>query len=246
MSGTVTALNLARAQFAFTVSFHFIFPAFSIGLASYLAVLEALWLKTGNHVYQSLYRYWIKIFAMVFAMGVVSGIVMSYQFGTNWSVFSDKAGPHRRPPHGLRGALRLLPRGGLSRRDVVRPQQGGCEAAFSRHLHGGARNAAVGHLDTGREQLDADSRRLDDERRGPVRAEGILGCDHFQSEFSLSLRTHRHCGLPHDLAGGRRRRRVASAARPRQSRRAHHVLDGDVDGGHWWLRCRFSPATRRG
>ncbi len=93
MMGTVTALNLARAQFAFTVSFHFIFPAFSIGLASYLAVLEALWLKTGNSVYDNLYRYWIKIFAIVFGMGVVSGIVMSYQFGTNWAVFSDKAGP---------------------------------------------------------------------------------------------------------------------------------------------------------
>ena len=93
MTGTVTALNLARAQFAFTVSFHFIFPSFSIGLASYLAVLEALWLKTGRPVYENLYRYWIKIFAIVFAMGVVSGIVMSYQFGTNWSVFSDKAGP---------------------------------------------------------------------------------------------------------------------------------------------------------
>src|ERR1700734_4095604 len=93
MTGTVTALNLARAQFAFTVSFHFIFPAFTIGLASYLAVLEALWMKTAKPVYENLYRYWIKIFSIVFAMGVVSGIVMSYQFGTNWAVFSDKAGP---------------------------------------------------------------------------------------------------------------------------------------------------------
>src|SRR3978361_1530291 len=89
----VDAVNLARAQFAFTVSFHFIFPAFSIGLASYLAVLEGLWLPTGREVYLSLFRYWLKIFAIAFAMGVVSGIVMSYQFGTNWSVFSDKAGP---------------------------------------------------------------------------------------------------------------------------------------------------------
>ena len=88
-----TALILARAQFAFTVSFHFIFPAFSIGLASYLAVLEALWLKTGKPHYLDLFKYWLKIFAIAFAMGVVSGIVMSYQFGTNWSVFSDKAGP---------------------------------------------------------------------------------------------------------------------------------------------------------
>jgi cytochrome d ubiquinol oxidase subunit I len=88
-----TALLLARAQFAFTVSFHFIFPAFSIGLASYLMVLEGLWLKTGKGVYANLYRYWLKIFAVAFGMGVVSGVVMSYQFGTNWSVYSDKAGP---------------------------------------------------------------------------------------------------------------------------------------------------------
>ncbi len=87
------AVVLARAQFAFTISFHFIFPAFSIGTASYLAVLEALWLKTGNGVYANLYRYWLKIFAVAFGMGVVSGVVMSYQFGTNWSVFSTKAGP---------------------------------------------------------------------------------------------------------------------------------------------------------
>jgi len=93
MFETMNAVDLARAQFAFTVSFHFIFPAFSIGLASYLMVLEALWLTTGRGVYANLFRYWLKIFAVVFGMGVVSGIVMSYQFGTNWSVFSQKAGP---------------------------------------------------------------------------------------------------------------------------------------------------------
>ncbi|WP_257169558.1 cytochrome ubiquinol oxidase subunit I [Bradyrhizobium sp. SRS-191] len=87
------AVELARAQFAFTVTFHIIFPAFSIGLASYLAVLEALWLWTGRDVYLNVFNYWLKIFAIAFAMGVVSGIVMSYQFGTNWSVYSDKVGP---------------------------------------------------------------------------------------------------------------------------------------------------------
>src|SRR3546814_567888 len=67
------AILLARVQFAFTISFHFLLPAFSIGLASYLAVLEALWLRTGSGVYANLFRYWLKIFAIVFAMGVVSG-----------------------------------------------------------------------------------------------------------------------------------------------------------------------------
>src|ERR1700743_3497554 len=87
------ATLLARLQFAFTVSFHIVFPAFSIGLASYLAVLEALWLWTGRAVYLDLFKYWLKIFAIAFGMGVVSGIVMSYQFGTNWSAYADKTGP---------------------------------------------------------------------------------------------------------------------------------------------------------
>ena len=89
----IDALYLARGQFAFTVGFHIVFPAFSIGLAAYLAVLEGLWLKTGRQVYLDLWRYWVKIFSIGFAMGVVSGVVMSYEFGTNWSVFARKAGP---------------------------------------------------------------------------------------------------------------------------------------------------------
>ena len=88
-----SAEALARAQFAFTVSFHIVFPAFSIGLASYLAVLNGLWLLHRDRTYLTLFDYWKKIFAVAFGMGVVSGIVMSYQFGTNWSVFSDRTGP---------------------------------------------------------------------------------------------------------------------------------------------------------
>jgi cytochrome d ubiquinol oxidase subunit I len=87
------AVLLARWQFAFTMTFHIVFPAFSIGLASYLAVLEGLWLWTKRDYFLSLFDYWKRIFAVAFGMGVVSGIVMSYQFGTNWSVFSDRAGP---------------------------------------------------------------------------------------------------------------------------------------------------------
>jgi cytochrome bd ubiquinol oxidase subunit I len=87
------AETLARIQFAFTISFHFIFPSFSIGLASFLAMLEALWLIKKDDAYLRLFDYWKTIFAIVFGMGVVTGIVMSYQFGTNWSVFSDRAGP---------------------------------------------------------------------------------------------------------------------------------------------------------
>src|SRR5258707_2389363 len=86
------AVVLARSHFVFTMSFHIVFPDFSIGLASFLAVLEALWLWTGREVFLNRFNYWLKIFAIAFGMGVVSGIVMSYQFGTNWSAFSDKTG----------------------------------------------------------------------------------------------------------------------------------------------------------
>ena len=86
------ALDLARIQFGFTISFHIVFPALTIGLASYLAVLEARWLYTRDEVYRDLYRFWLNVFAVAFGMGVVSGIVMAYQFGTNWSEFSRFSG----------------------------------------------------------------------------------------------------------------------------------------------------------
>lgn len=89
----ISAFDLARIQFAFTVSFHIVFPALSIGLASFIAVLEWRWLRTGKAYYKDLCLFWSKIFAVAFGMGVVSGVVMSYEFGTNWSGFSSFAGP---------------------------------------------------------------------------------------------------------------------------------------------------------
>src|SRR6266404_1581322 len=88
----LTALELARIQFAFTMSSHIIFPATTIGLASYLVALEGLWLWKKDTTYRDLYHFWSHIFAVNFAMGVVSGIVMAYQFGTNWSYYSAFAG----------------------------------------------------------------------------------------------------------------------------------------------------------
>ncbi len=83
---------LSRIQFAFTVSFHIIFPSITIGLATLIAIWEGLWLKTGNPQYLQLAKFWIKPFAITFGMGVVSGIVLSYEFGTNFSKFSEIAG----------------------------------------------------------------------------------------------------------------------------------------------------------
>jgi cytochrome d ubiquinol oxidase subunit I len=92
-----TAFLLSRIQFAFTISFHIIFPAFTIGLAAWLTVLEAMHLGTGRPAYRVIFEFWLKIFGVAFGLGVVSGIVMAFQFGTNWSELSRMSGPIQGP-----------------------------------------------------------------------------------------------------------------------------------------------------
>jgi cytochrome d ubiquinol oxidase subunit I len=90
---TLDAAILARVQFAFTVSFHIIFPTISIGLAMFLTVMEGLWLKTKDAIYLEIYRFWLSIFAMAFGVGVVTGLVLSFEFGLGFARFAQIAGP---------------------------------------------------------------------------------------------------------------------------------------------------------
>jgi len=90
---TLNPAILARIQFAFTISFHIIFPTISIGLATFLAIVEGLWLKTRDHVYLQIYRFWLGIFALSFGVGVVTGIVLSFEFGLGFARFAEIAGP---------------------------------------------------------------------------------------------------------------------------------------------------------
>jgi cytochrome bd ubiquinol oxidase subunit I len=99
---------LSRVQFAFVVSFHIIFPAFTIGLAAWLATIEGVGLATGNPVYRRVFDFWLKVFALSFGMGVVSGIVMAFQFGTNWSVMSERTGSIQGPLLGYEGFTAFL------------------------------------------------------------------------------------------------------------------------------------------
>src|SRR5437764_14275686 len=93
----LTALLLSRIQFGSTVAFHIIFPSFTIGLAAWLTVLEALHLWTGRPVYRLVFEFWLKIFGVAFGLDVVSGIVMGFQFGTNWSALAGMSGPIQGP-----------------------------------------------------------------------------------------------------------------------------------------------------
>src|SRR5258707_30972 len=92
-----TALILSRLQFAFTISFHIIFPSFTIGLVAWLTVLEALHLAPQPPAYRVVFDFWLKIFGVAFGLGVVSGVVMAFQFGTNWSVLAKMSGPIQGP-----------------------------------------------------------------------------------------------------------------------------------------------------
>ncbi|GAB7214138.1 cytochrome ubiquinol oxidase subunit I [Dickeya oryzae] len=150
------AFHLARIQFAFTVSFHIIFPAITIGLASFLAVLEGLWLKTRNRDYRDLYHFWSKIFAVNFGMGVVSGLVMAYQFGTNWSGFSQFAGSITGPLLTYEVLTAFFFGSRFSRCHAVWLAAGRAGVALFRDLHGGTRYDHVHVLDPRLQQLDAD------------------------------------------------------------------------------------------
>ena len=154
-------LVLARLQFAFTVAFHILFPAFTIGLASYLAVLEGLWLlDPRRRSIATSTSSGCKIFAVSFGMGVVSGVVMTYQFGTNWSRFSRR----RRAVIGPLLAYEVLTafflEAGFLGIMLFGWKRVGAKAALLRHLHGRARHADLGLLDPLGQQLDAHAGRL--------------------------------------------------------------------------------------
>ena len=85
-------LTLSRIQFAATIAFHYIYPPLSIGLGVILVLMEGAWLKTGNHLYHQMARFWTKVFALTFAIGVATGIVMEFEFGTNWATYSRFVG----------------------------------------------------------------------------------------------------------------------------------------------------------
>ena len=201
---------LSRIQFAFLIAFHFLLPAFTIGLASYIAVLEGLYLKTRRETYLRISAFWIRIFAVSFGMGVVSGIVMPFQFGTNWSRYSEATAAVIAPLMGYEALTAFF-----------------LEAAFLGVLLFGRKLVpqwvhfasavivAVGHallrvLDPRRQQLDADAGRLRDRRR-PVHPDE-LDRSHLQPVVPVPARAHRRRGLSDDRLHRDRRRRVVSAA----------------------------------
>ena len=146
---------LSRIQFAFVISFHIIFPAFTIGLAAWLATIEGARLATGNPLYRRVFDFWLKVFAVSFGMGVVTGIVMAFQFGTNWGVLAQKTGSIQGPLLGYEAFTAFMLEATLLRRDAARARPGVAALLLLRLLHGVARHDVLVVLDPRQQQLDA-------------------------------------------------------------------------------------------
>jgi len=158
-------LFLSRLQWAWVIAWHILLPAFTVGLASFIAVLEGLHFFTGKEVWFRISTFWTKIFAVSFGMGVVSGIIMPFQFGTNWSRFSDNVANVLSPMMAYEDLMAFFSGGILPWRAAVQTQVGAALGAFSRRGHGRRRHADVLVLDSLGQQLDADADRLQGGRR---------------------------------------------------------------------------------
>ena len=155
---------LSRLQFAFLVSFHIIFPSFTMGIAAWLAALEGAAIVTGRKVFERVFDFWMKVFAVSFGMGVVTGIVMAFQFGTNWGVLSERMGSIQGPLLGYEGFTAFMLEATafgvmLYGRDRISPR------LFRRLLHGVDRHDVLVVLDSREQQLDAGASRPHDRRR---------------------------------------------------------------------------------
>ena len=197
-----------------------------------LAVLEALWLKTGKAALSRPVQVLVEDIRRGVrhgrGVGHRHGLPVRHQLG---GVLRSRR-PGDRAADGLRSAHRVLPRSRVSRRDVVWHEEGGQAPALLRHADGGDRHHDLRVLDPERQQLDADAHRLRDQRRRAVRPRGRLDADHLQSKLSVSPGAHRDRRVPDHRARGGRGGRVAPAARTRKQRaRAQDVFHGHVDGG---------------
>ena len=153
-------LTLARIQFGATIAFHYLYPPLSIGLGLLLVCMEGLWLKTKNPVYHQVARFWTRVFALTFAIGVATGIVMEFESGTNWATYSRFVGDVFGSALAGGRHLRLLSPIRFSGRAAVWLGQGKPQNAFLFHLHGLPGRAFQRGVDCGRQFLGCKRRRV--------------------------------------------------------------------------------------
>ena len=178
------AVFLSRLQWAWVIAWHILLPAFTVGLASYIAVLEGLYLFTGRDLWFRISGFWTKIFAVSFGMGVVSGVIMPFQFGTNWSQFTDATADVLSPMMAYEGLMAFFLEFHLPGRAAVWAPVSAAVGTLLRRAHGRIRHLAFVVLDIIDKFVDADAAGLQGGRR-PLCA-GRLARHRVQSVVSLS------------------------------------------------------------
>jgi hypothetical protein len=179
---------LSRLQFAWVIGWHILLPAFTVGLAAYIALVEGLNLVTGRQVYHRVSMFWIKVFSISFGMDVVTGIVMPFQFGTNWSRYSDATANVLSPLFAYEGLTAFFLEAAFLGVLFVRTEAGAAMGPFRCGADGSAGHAVLFVLDTCCQQLDADAGRQRDHRR-PLLSDG-LAASRLQSVISVAARAH--------------------------------------------------------
>ena len=163
----MTALILARLQFAFTIAFHYIYPPLSIGLGLILVIMEGLYLRTRNPLYHQMTRFWVRIFGLIFAIGVATGVVMEFEFGTNWATYSRYVGDVFGSALASEGIFAFFLESGFLAILLFGWDKVPRGAAFFLHRPGGFRRPFQRGLDHRGQLLDADPVRLPHRRRRP-------------------------------------------------------------------------------
>ena len=168
-------LTLSRIQFGATIGFHYIYPPLSIGLGVMLVIMEAAWLKTKNPIYHQMARFWTKVFALTFAIGVATGIVMEFEFGTNWATYSRFVGDVFGSALAAEGIFAFFLESGFLAVLLFGWDKVGPQIAFLLDVYGLPRRAFQRGVDCGGEFVDADARWLSHRRRRDARAGGSHG-----------------------------------------------------------------------
>ena len=210
-------LLLARAQFGLNIGFHILFPSITIALAWFLVYFRIRYAKSGDAAWLATYKLWVKIFALTFAMGVVTGITMSFQFGTNWPGFMNNVGNIAGPLLAFEVLTAFFLGSHVSRRDAVRHEPGAGLGAHRRHAAGRHRHLAIGVLDPRARFMDANARRTDAGRRHADR--GRLAAGDIQPVLPLPHGAHAARLRAHRVLRRRRAVGLAPVARARRTRR---------------------------
>ncbi len=217
MNDFLQTVDWSRAQFALTAIYHWLFVPLTLGLSVMIAIMETRYYRTGDEEWKRMTKFWMRIFGINFAIGVATGIILEFEFGTNWSNYSPLRGRHIRCAAGHRGHHGLLHGEHLHRRDVLRLGQGKPTVPPRGHVAHGHRRQPFGAVDSGGQRMDAVSDRVHVQPRHGAQRDDIVRRRAAIARCRRQVYPYGHLVVRTGGRGGRGHKRMVSAARPREA-----------------------------